>query len=217
MSRLGARHEVVAITVDDPREHDLPESGWIEMHGCGVGSPGAGGHREPRGAAPGGPARGASREERARALAAAGADHVHLETGSRLCHSSSARLCPAGPTDPSQMIDPRRSPPAAAGGASHSRRHDLAAVGGGATGYVVRASDWDPADPGRAARPAARRHDRRLRRDQLSRRDLATGAPNQVELPGPLLLGPGGKVDSLPGQTVRITVRSVLPPGCLIR
>jgi hypothetical protein len=31
LSRLGARHEVVAITVDDPREHDLPESGWIEI------------------------------------------------------------------------------------------------------------------------------------------------------------------------------------------
>ena len=31
LSRLGARHEVVAITVDDPREYDLPDSGWIEI------------------------------------------------------------------------------------------------------------------------------------------------------------------------------------------
>jgi uncharacterized protein (DUF58 family) len=31
LRRLGARHEVVAITVDDPREHDLPDSGWIEI------------------------------------------------------------------------------------------------------------------------------------------------------------------------------------------
>ena len=31
LRRLAARHEVVAITVDDPREHELPESGWIEM------------------------------------------------------------------------------------------------------------------------------------------------------------------------------------------
>src|SRR5919202_1366163 len=31
LRRLAARHEVVAITVDDPREHHLPESGWIEM------------------------------------------------------------------------------------------------------------------------------------------------------------------------------------------
>ncbi|MDQ3427792.1 MAG: DUF58 domain-containing protein, partial [Gemmatimonadota bacterium] len=31
LRRLAARHEVVAITIDDPREQDLPESGWIEM------------------------------------------------------------------------------------------------------------------------------------------------------------------------------------------
>jgi len=31
LRRLAARHEIVAITVDDPREHDLPDAGWIEM------------------------------------------------------------------------------------------------------------------------------------------------------------------------------------------
>ena len=31
LRRLAARHEVVAITVDDPREHDLPDAGWIEL------------------------------------------------------------------------------------------------------------------------------------------------------------------------------------------
>jgi uncharacterized protein (DUF58 family) len=81
LRRLGARHEVVAITVDDPREHDLPESGWIELEDAesdrrilvDTGS------REIR-------TRLAyladrRREERARALAASGADHVRLETG----------------------------------------------------------------------------------------------------------------------------------------
>ena len=81
LRRLGARHEVVAITVDDPREHDLPESGWIEIVDAesdrrvlvDTGS------REVR-------ARVAylaerRREDRARALAASGADHVRLETG----------------------------------------------------------------------------------------------------------------------------------------
>ena len=81
LRRLGARHEVVAITVDDPREHDLPESGWIELLDAesdrrvlvDTGS------REIR-------TRLAyladrRREDRARALAASGADHVRLETG----------------------------------------------------------------------------------------------------------------------------------------
>ncbi|HET7600785.1 MAG TPA: DUF58 domain-containing protein, partial [Gemmatimonadales bacterium] len=31
LRRLASRHEVVAITVDDPREERLPESGWIEL------------------------------------------------------------------------------------------------------------------------------------------------------------------------------------------
>jgi uncharacterized protein (DUF58 family) len=81
LRRLGARHDVVAITVDDPREHDLPESGWIEIVDAesdrrvlvDTGS------REVR-------ARltllaDRRREDRARALAASGADHVRLETG----------------------------------------------------------------------------------------------------------------------------------------
>jgi uncharacterized protein (DUF58 family) len=31
LRRLAARHEVVAIVIEDPRELELPESGWIEM------------------------------------------------------------------------------------------------------------------------------------------------------------------------------------------
>ncbi len=31
LRRLAARHEVVAITVDDPREQQLPDAGWIEL------------------------------------------------------------------------------------------------------------------------------------------------------------------------------------------
>jgi uncharacterized protein (DUF58 family) len=81
LRRLGARHEVVAITVDDPREHEMPESGWIEIVDAesdrrvlvDTGS------REVRNRL----ARLARRrlDERSRALAASGADHVRLETG----------------------------------------------------------------------------------------------------------------------------------------
>ena len=31
LAQLSARHEVVAITVDDPREYDLPDAGWVEL------------------------------------------------------------------------------------------------------------------------------------------------------------------------------------------
>jgi len=31
LRRLARRHEVVAITVDDPREVDLPDAGWVEL------------------------------------------------------------------------------------------------------------------------------------------------------------------------------------------
>lgn len=38
LSRLARRHEVVAITVDDPRELDLPDAGWIELEDAETGT-----------------------------------------------------------------------------------------------------------------------------------------------------------------------------------
>jgi hypothetical protein len=79
-------------------------------------------------------------------------------------------------------------------------------------GDVVRAAEWDPADPVELlGRP----------------RVVVTGdsaqiaypvviwqpGPQVIELPGPLLLGPGGTVDSLAGERVRLEVKSVLPAG----
>ena len=81
LRRLAARHEVVAITVDDPREHDLPESGWIEMQDAESGRRVLvdTGSRDVRTRVS--ELSRARREERSRALAAAGTDQVHLETG----------------------------------------------------------------------------------------------------------------------------------------
>lgn len=77
-------------------------------------------------------------------------------------------------------------------------------------GDVVRAADWDPADP----------------IELLGRpRIVVTGdsaevaypvviwrpGPQLIDLPGPLLLGPGGTVDSLPSERIRVEVKSVLP------
>jgi len=36
--RLGRRHEVVAITVDDPREEILPDAGWLELEDAEAGT-----------------------------------------------------------------------------------------------------------------------------------------------------------------------------------
>jgi len=37
MAQIAARHEVVAITVDDPREYDLPDAGWVELEDAETG------------------------------------------------------------------------------------------------------------------------------------------------------------------------------------
>lgn len=79
-------------------------------------------------------------------------------------------------------------------------------------GYTVRAAEWEPADPvqllGRA-------------------RVMVTGDSAEiaypvvvwrpgrhvVDLPGPLLLGQGGTVDSLRDERIALELRSVLPPA----
>jgi hypothetical protein len=77
-------------------------------------------------------------------------------------------------------------------------------------GHVVRAADWDPADPIELlGRP----------RVVVSGDSAEIAYPvviwqpgaQLVELPGPLLLGPGGTVDSLAGERVHLEVKSVLP------
>jgi len=81
LQRLAARHEVVAVTVDDPRERALPASGWLDLEDAESGQRVMidAGSREVRGRL----ASLAERrvEERRRGLAAAGVDHVALITG----------------------------------------------------------------------------------------------------------------------------------------
>jgi len=78
-------------------------------------------------------------------------------------------------------------------------------------GHVVRAAEWEPSDPvellgrGRVV----------LTGDSAEiSYPVVLWRPGQhtIELPGPLLLGPGGTVDSLAGQRVSVEVRSILPP-----
>jgi hypothetical protein len=80
------------------------------------------------------------------------------------------------------------------------------------SGNVVRPSDWDPADPVELlGRP------RVIMTGDSARISypvvIWSPGAQLIELPGPLLLGPGGRVDSLAGEQVRVSVRSVLPPG----
>ena len=80
LSKLAARHEVVAITVDDAREAQLPEVGWIELEDAESGrrmlvdtSSGQTRLRLQMAAEE-------TRLARARALKQAGVDHVELRT-----------------------------------------------------------------------------------------------------------------------------------------
>jgi hypothetical protein len=85
-------------------------------------------------------------------------------------------------------------------------------------GHIVRAADWDPADPiellGRPRLVVAGDS------AEIAYPVVVWQPGRQViELPGPLLLGPGGTVDSLAGERVRLDVKSVLPvgsPGALV-
>ncbi len=81
LRRLGARHEVVAVTVDDPREQDLPDAGvlWLEDAESGEQVLVDTSTKRTRHAV----AQVAERRrgERARILAAAGVDHVALVAG----------------------------------------------------------------------------------------------------------------------------------------
>ncbi|HEU4829285.1 MAG TPA: DUF58 domain-containing protein [Gemmatimonadales bacterium] len=81
LRRLAARHEVVAIVVSDPRERDLPESGWIELADAETGRRVLvdTGDRTVRDRVR--TLAEKRREERARMLSAAGVDTVQLTTG----------------------------------------------------------------------------------------------------------------------------------------
>ena len=208
LRRLAARHEVVAITVDDPREHDLPDSGWIELEDAETGRRVLvdTGSREVR-----------ARVKRARRPAAggAGARARRCRRRSRAARDRQRLRAPAPPRlraarapHPSRMI----AGVAARGRQSRRRRPSVTRSGSAATvavppGRTVRAADWEPAGSGRAARPASRARPRRLGRDRLSGGGLARRASTPSIAPGRCCSGPTVRVDSLPPQTFRITDR----------
>jgi hypothetical protein len=78
-------------------------------------------------------------------------------------------------------------------------------------GYAVRAADWSPSDP---IELLGRGEVTMLGDSAEIAYPIVLWRPGQhaVDVPGPLLLGPGGTVDSLRGERFRLWVRSVLPP-----
>jgi hypothetical protein len=79
------------------------------------------------------------------------------------------------------------------------------------TGSAVRATEWEPADPiellGRG-RVVLAGDSAKISYPVV----LWRPGHHTIDLPGPLLLGPGGTVDSLAAERVSVDVRSVLPP-----
>jgi hypothetical protein len=79
------------------------------------------------------------------------------------------------------------------------------------TGDAVRAAEWEPSDPvellGRG-RVVLAGDSAEISYPVV----LWRAGQHTIEVPGPLLLGPGGTVDSLAGERVSVQVRSVLPP-----
>ncbi|MFQ5550677.1 MAG: DUF58 domain-containing protein, partial [Gemmatimonadales bacterium] len=80
LAKIASRHEVVAITIDDPREMELPDAGWVELEDAETGdrllvdtSDGESRLRMRIAAEE-------ARLNRARALEQSGADHLALRT-----------------------------------------------------------------------------------------------------------------------------------------
>jgi len=80
LRRIGRRHEVVAITVDDPREVDLPDAGWIELEDAETGGTVLVDTSHPATRRQVQIAAEQARLKRARALAQAHVDHIALRT-----------------------------------------------------------------------------------------------------------------------------------------
>jgi uncharacterized protein (DUF58 family) len=81
LRQLAVRHDVVAVAIEDPRESELPDAGWIELEEAETGTRRLldSGDRAVRGRLRAQAAK--RREERARIFAASGADHIALNTG----------------------------------------------------------------------------------------------------------------------------------------
>jgi len=80
LSRLSRRHEVVAITVDDPRELEFPDAGWIELEDAETGARTLVDTSEAAGRLRLRIAAEERRLARARALQRVGVDHIPLVT-----------------------------------------------------------------------------------------------------------------------------------------
>ena len=214
LRRLAARHEVVAITVDDPREHDAARRRLDRDARRRVGPAGAGRHRQPGRADPG---ERAGRASAARSGAGpsprSGADQVHLETGVPYALPLRRAFAAARAPDPPRMMcRARLQTPAAR--RSHRGRHDLgrahrrrAAGARRAAGRLgrrpIRSSGW-------ARRGSPPRGD--SADDRLSGRRLARRAAARVDVPGPAAAR-RRRADRLAAAAARsrCSVASVLP------
>ncbi len=79
LRRLAARHEVLAVTVDDPREENPPAAGWVEVEDAETGARVLVDSGDPAARRRWMAAAAARRRARAERLVAAGAEHIALD------------------------------------------------------------------------------------------------------------------------------------------
>src|SRR3954451_18186913 len=182
--------------------------------GCGIRPAGPGRHWQQGGPDPSDPA-GDSPERRA--IAGAGCVRRRPRTPGnrhRLRYSPAPRLRVTGSPDSPRMmllllggvLLQSQAPPPTIGDTIR-----LTQTVAQPPGHIVRPTDWSPPDPVELlARPTVV-----VSGDSAEityRVVIWRPGHHAIDLPGPLLLGPGGTVDSLPGTRVTLDVKSVLPP-----
>ena len=186
--------------------------------GCGVGPAGAGGHREPRGPAPGWPSWPSSGGRNGPAPRPRPARTRCVWTPAATMRFRSVAPSPSEPAGSTADDRPRRcaalllpGPPTVGDTIWVTR---TVAVPSGRTSCRPTG---DPADPVELLGPASGRRPAATPREISYPVVIWRPGPPTLEIPGPLLLGAGGGVDSLPRQRVTLQVASVLPRPCLIR
>ncbi len=211
LRRLAARHEVVAVTVDDPRERTLPDAGvlWLEDAESGQLVQVDTTARRTRDAL----ARHTERRrlERARMITSAGRGPGGAGGGAGLCADPAAGIRGAGAPAASRVMLLLLAL-LQQGAPTVGDTIWLVRTVAVPSGSAVRPAAWNPTGDLETLGPP--RVTTRGDSVEIAYPVVVWLAGSRtVDVPGPLLLLAGGGVDSIPAERMTVTVASVLPAG----